>query len=58
MNEDNASVNQADLKTDKPVRKPWSAPELNSLTRRNTDAKLLNTVESGPGGNYPGYGPS
>ncbi len=58
MNENKASVNQTDLISDKPKRKPWSAPELNSLTRRNTEGKSPNAVESGGGGGYPGYGPS
>ncbi len=56
MSENKASVNQTDLISDKPKRKPWSAPELNSLTRRNTEGKLANPVENGGGGGYPGYG--
>jgi hypothetical protein len=56
MNENKASVNQTDLISDKSKRKPWSAPELNSLTRRNTESKAANPAESGGGGNYPGYG--
>jgi hypothetical protein len=60
MSENKASVNQTDLISDKPKKKPWSAPELNSLTRRNTEGKSagVNAAESGGGGNYPNYGPS
>ncbi len=59
MNKKKSRMNQTDLVSDKPEKKPWSAPKLTPLTRRNIDGKpFLNTAESGGGGGYPNYGPS